>query len=92
MSVISNNTNWSPENSTTYAGTNAIPSVWNHSSISSDDSFYTLNPNMTQSVWNIDDNTIVDLGDGVTIKGKELKTCLKVLRKMAMDHYPEDFI
>ena len=90
MSVINNNTNWSPENSITYVNTgNAL---WSTTSISSDDSFDILSANIAQSLWNIEDNILIDLGDGVTIKGKELKTCLKVLRKMAMDHYPEDFI
>ena len=92
MSVISNNSNWCPEKSLTYVGTNTIPSPWKYSSISSDDSFEILSANIAQTMWNIDDNTVIDLGDGVTMKGKELKTCLKVLRKMAMDHYPEDFI
>lgn len=90
MSAINNNSGWNSANSTTYVNTGTAP--WLTTSISSDNSFDILSANVAQSLWNIDDNALIDLGDGVTMKGKELKTCIKVLRKMAMDHYPEDFI
>lgn len=38
------------------------------------------------------DSTSIDIGDGVVLSGKTLKTCLKVLLDLAMREYPEDFV
>ena len=38
------------------------------------------------------DSTSIDIGDGVVLSGKTLKTCLKALLDLAMREYPEDFV
>lgn len=38
------------------------------------------------------DDAIIAIGDDFEVTGAELKTCLKLLRKMAMEEHPEEFI
>jgi len=40
----------------------------------------------------LNDGMSVDIGDGVVLSGKVLKTCLKTLLELTMKEYPEEFV
>ena len=44
------------------------------------------------STINITEDSQIVMGDDFVISGKEFKLCMKMLRKMAMEEHPEEFI
>lgn len=68
-------------NSTTTAVTGSITS-----------SPYLVQDSIMPASLHIEEEGSVSLGDDFTISIKELRACIKVMRNIARQEYPEDFI